>query len=258
MSPIALAAAGLAFPGLLILAGVIAILRRRQPPVRYRTVALFLGLGAAALVLTVVWSLLAEKWALGRISPAFYFAVLTASLPEEGFRYLAIRLGLVRRPQFDPQTAMLLGSLVGLVLGAVENAGYAADRGWEVGLARSVTSVPYHALAGSVLGGCITLAFRTGRPWGLAGLALLVAVHGLADWPFHGPERGSPGTPVEEFIGSGWAGNIGSLVVVAVLAAILARWARGLGAAPPQVDNALGPTSSSRTVTGEPGDSAPG
>ena len=83
MSPLGRAVVGLAFPGLLILAGVVTALRRRRPPVRFRTVALFLGLGIASLILTGVWSLLAEGWALVRVDPAFYYAVLTAALPEE-------------------------------------------------------------------------------------------------------------------------------------------------------------------------------
>src|SRR5262245_31227491 len=102
MNPLALAAAGLAFPGLLILAGVVTPLRRRRPPVRFRTIAFFLGAGVASVLLTAVWTQLAEWWARGRVHPAFYYAVLTGALPEEGFRYLGIRWGLSGQPRRGP------------------------------------------------------------------------------------------------------------------------------------------------------------
>ncbi len=233
MSPLGLAAAGLTFPGLLILAGVVTALRRRRPPVRFRVVALFLGLGVASLLLTGIWSLLAEGWALGRVDPAFYYAVLTAALPEEGFRYLAIFLGLAWRPRRGPVEGMLLGSLVGLAFGTLEHAGYAVVKGWEVWLARSFTSVPYHTLAGAALGGSIALAARTGRPWGLVALVLLVIVHGLADWPVGDPVSEGPDAPAGEFVGTGWAGNIASLVAAVVFTVVMARAARRAEAAEP-------------------------
>jgi hypothetical protein len=226
MSRLDLAAAGLAFPGLFILAGVSIALRKLRPPVRFRTIASFLGLGVASLVLTLVWNLFAEGWALGRVSPAFSYAFLTAAIPEEGFRYLAIRLGLGRKPRYGPVAAMLLGSLAGLALGAIENAGYWVDRGWAVGLARSVTSVPYHTLAGAALAGGIALSAGTGRPWGLAALVVLVIVHGLGDWPAGGPESALPDNPLGEFVARGWAGNIASLVAAIVFTIVLARAAR--------------------------------
>jgi hypothetical protein len=231
MSQLALATLAVAFPGPVILAGVVAALRRRRPPVAFRTVALFLALGLAAFILGDVWGLLADRWLLGRVNINLYYAVITAALPEEGFRYLAIRCGLARRPHPGLLTAMLLGSLVGLTFGVVEHIGHSVTKGWEMWLARSFTSVPYHTLSGAVLGYCVARAKQTRRPWGLAGLALLVLVHGLADWPPDGPEAELPDTPWEEFVSAGWVGNLASLLVVAVLAAVLTRKARRLDAA---------------------------
>ena len=121
---------------------------------------------------------------------------------------------------------MLLGSLVGLTLGAIEHVGYLLDSGWLVWLARSFTSVPYHTLSGAVLGYCAAIAIRTRRPWGIAGLAFMVLVHGLGNWSFlDGSDE-----PLT-FLTSGWAGNIFAFVVVAVLAAVLYRIARKTDAA---------------------------
>ena len=114
---------------------------------------------------------------------------------------------------------MLLGSLVGLTFGAYEHVGYALNQGWETWLARSFTSEPYHTLSGAVLGYCAAVAIRTRRPWGLAGLAFLILVHGLADLPLLNPNSDDPVT----FLTSGWAGKIASLAVVTVLAALFAR-----------------------------------
>ena len=219
MRELALTAAALLFPCLLILGGVVVALRQQVPPVSFRAVYLFLGLGVAAITLHGISFLFADAWLLGRMDNKFYYAFVTAALPEEGFRYLVIRWGLARRSRAGLPTAMLLGSLVGLTFGALEHVGYALDKGWETWLARSFTSVPYHALSGAVLGYCAAVAIQTRRPWGLAGLALLVLVHGLADWPLLDLDSDEP----LSFLTSGWAGNIASLVVVAVLAAVFAR-----------------------------------
>jgi RsiW-degrading membrane proteinase PrsW (M82 family) len=231
MREFALTAAAVAFPCLLILGGVLVALRRQVPPVSYRAVWLFFGLGVAAIILHGVSFVFADKWLMGRMSRGFYYAFVTAALPEEGFRYLMIRWGLTRRPRTGLVTAMLLGSLVGLTFGALEHVSYALDKGWETWLARSFTSVPYHTLSGAVLGYCGAVAIRTRRPWGLAGLALLVLVHGAADWPLIDVSGDEPVTRYE-FISSGWAGNIASLVVVAVLAVVFARIARKTDATP--------------------------
>ena len=183
MKQIELALAALVFPFLFILLGVVVALRRQQPRVRLRDVAIFLGLGLLAVVLAAVWCMFAERRILGRVNLGFYYAFLTAAMPEEGFRYLVIRWGLGRRPNVRRITAMLLGSIVGLTFGVYEHIGYAVDQGWGVFLARSFTSVPYHTLSGAVLGYCAAVAIQTRRPWGLAGLAFLILVHGLADWP---------------------------------------------------------------------------
>jgi PrsW family intramembrane metalloprotease len=225
MHELSLTVAALGFPCLLILVGTTVALRRRVPQVPFGIIWLFLGLGVAAILLHGIAFLFADAWLLGRVNLGFYYAFVTAALPEEGFRYLAIRWGLARRPRSGLVPAMLLGSLVGLTFGAFEHVGYALDKGWATWLARSFTSVPYHTLSGAVLGFCAAVALRTRRPWGLAGLALLVLVHGLADWPLI--DLDGEGTITRnEFVNSGWAGNIASLVVVAAMAAVFAGIAR--------------------------------
>jgi len=242
MREFALTTAALAFPCLLILGGVVVVLRRQVPPVPFRAVWVFLGLGVAAIILHGISFLFADAWLLGRMNVGFYYAFVTAAIPEEGFRYLVIRWGLARRPRTGLVTAMLLGSLVGLTFGAYEHVGYALDKGWGTWLARSFTSVPYHTLSGAVLGYCAAVAIQTRRPWGIAGLAFLVLVHGLANWPLIDLSGGEPITQFE-FLNSGWAGNIAALLTVTVLAAVFVRIARKADAAPAEPGAAPDPAS---------------
>ena len=227
MSPLNLALAALVFPCLIILSGLVIALRRTTPAVPPRDISIFLGLGFAAIILETVWCLLALWWLLGKVDFKLLYAFITASIPEEGFRYAVIRWGLGRRPGVSLVTAMLLGSLVGLTFAAFEHVDYAVDKGWATWLARSFTSVPYHTLSGAVLGYWAMLSIRTRQPWGLAGLADLIIVHGLGNyWPLlylDEPSVTEPTTLIEEFIVSGWAGNIAALSVVGLMSAVLFR-----------------------------------
>jgi len=216
-----MALAALVFPCLLILAGVTAALRRRLQPFSGKTVFAFLGLGLLATILGEIWSMLALRWGLGTVNVHVLYAFLTAAVPEEGFRFLVILYGLARRPRVSLVTAMLLGSLAGLAFAAYEHVGYAVLKGWELWLARSFTSVPYHTLSGAILGYAAAMCLRPRSPKGLIWLGLLIVVHGLGDWPLLDPTEREPASLAEAFVRSGWAGNVISLVVAVVLAVVL-------------------------------------
>ena len=223
MNKLALAAAALAFPCFVILYVVVSALRRRQPPISLKSVAAFLGLGLLTAVLGEIWCMAADRWLLGRVNLSFYFAFLTATIPEEGFRFLMIFLGVRRRPQVGLVAAMLLGSLVGLTFATYEHVLYAVSSGWGTWLARSFTSVPYHTLSGAVLGYVAADFIRNRRSASLAWLAVVIIVHGLGDWPLDDPTRKDPDTALETFMISGWAGNIASLLIVSAIAVVLFR-----------------------------------
>jgi RsiW-degrading membrane proteinase PrsW (M82 family) len=189
----------------------------------FKDVAPFLGLGFLTIVLGEIWNMSAERWLLGRVDFDFYYAFLTAAIPEEGFRFLLILYGLSRRPYVGLVSAMLLGSLVGLTFATYEHISYAILSGWDTLLARSFTSVPYHTLSGAILGYAAAALLRTRRPGSLGWLVILIVVHGFADWPLDDPTSKEPETLFETFIVSGWAGNVASLIVAIVIAAILGR-----------------------------------
>ena len=223
MDKLALAAAAVAFPCLVIFGGIVTCLRQRRPPIHLKGVAPFLGLGFLAIVLGEIWNMAADRWLLGRVNFGFYYAFLTAALPEEGFRFLAILYGLKRRPQVSLVSAMLLGGVVGLTFATYEHISYAILSGWDTWLARSFTSVPYHTLSGAIHGYAAAAFLRTRQLRDLGWLAVLIVVHGLADWPLDDPTSKEPETLVETFIVSGWAGNAASLFVAAVMATVLMR-----------------------------------
>lgn len=223
MTRLALAAAALFFPCFMIFCGVVFALRRRLPATTFKSIAAFLGLGFVAVLIGEVSSMVAERWLLGRIDVSFFYAFVTASMPEEGFRFLAILYGLWRRPQVSLMSAMLLGSLVGLFFATYEHLGYAVLNGWGLLFARSFTSVPYHVLSGAILGYAAAILIRTRNPRALIWPAALILIHGLADWPMIDPTNGDAETPLQSFVASGWAGNIASLLVVAIIAVILGR-----------------------------------
>ena len=221
-----LGVAALAFPCGMILYGVVWALRRRQPRVYYSTVFAFVGLGLLAIVFGEIWSMSAERWALGRVNIGFYYAFLTAAIPEEGFRFLVVLYGLLRRPHVGLVSAMLLGSLVGLTFATYEHVLYAVFSGWGTWLARSFTSVPYHVLSGAILGYVAAEFLRSRRRRSLAWLGVLIIAHGVADWPLDDPTSQEPDTLAGTFIVSGWAGNVASLLIAAVIALILTRTAK--------------------------------
>lgn len=221
MNGLVLALCALVFPCLLILCVLSAALRRSEPPVPLKTVAAFLGLGLLAVILGEIWHLMAERWLLGRVNFDFYYAFLTASIPEEGLRFLAILYGLRRRLHISLSSAMLLGAVVGLAFATYEHVGYAVLKGWEVWLARSYTSVPYHTLSGAVLGYAAVRWIRERKLGSLGLLAVLMIVHGLGNWPLLDPDAQEPESIFKRFVVSGWAGNIAMLLVVAAIAAAL-------------------------------------
>jgi RsiW-degrading membrane proteinase PrsW (M82 family) len=225
MSNLALAAAALGFPGVVLLCSAVLALRRRNPPVPFKDAAVFVCLGMCAVVLGEIWSLAAERWLLGRWNINFYYAFFTASMPEEGFRFLVVLYGLSRRPHVSLVTAMLLGSLVGLTFGTYEHLGYALTKGWWTWFARSFTSVPYHTLSGAVLGYAAATWLRKRDLRSLIWLVILIIVHGCADWPLLDVTR-DESTTANSFLTSGWAGNIASLLAVAVMAAVAAMKAK--------------------------------
>lgn len=216
MNTILLLTASLVFPCLLLFLAMLYGLRKHVPPVRYRVIFLFVGLGIGTIILGGLWCVFAHYNLLGRISIGMYFAFVTASIPEEGFRYLVIRLGFWKGKGITPIIALLLGAIVGLMFATFEHAEYALSKGWDVWIARSFTSVPYHVLSGAVLGYFALKSIQTKKPWGLAAMLFLILIHGLADWPMIDPDSKQDVDQIG-FIASGWAGNIASLVVVAIL-----------------------------------------
>jgi protease PrsW len=161
-----------------------------REPIRLLVLNFFVGVAAAVPVLIV------ELWMAERIedleASALVFTLLTAfagvALVEEGFKLLGLLLVGYRNRHFDePYDGIMYSVAVSLGFAAIENILYTYQGGLEVGLLRSFSSIPGHAMMGVLMGyyvGKAKFQDKTGRKIGLWIVGLLAAtlVHGLYDF----------------------------------------------------------------------------
>jgi RsiW-degrading membrane proteinase PrsW (M82 family) len=147
-------------------------------------------------VLSAVPVLIVELWLAKRIAAMeashFVFILTTAfagvALVEEGFKLLGL-LGVgYRNRHFDePYDGIMYSVAVSLGFAAIENVLYTFQGGLEVGLLRSFSSIPGHAMMGVLMGYFVGLAkfqdnrFRKIALW-MVGLLAATIVHGLYDF----------------------------------------------------------------------------
>ncbi len=88
-----------------------------------------------------------------------YFVVVAVS--EEGFKYLVLRLGSWRNPEFNCKfDGVVYAVAVSLGFALWENIQYVLAYGFSTALIRAVTAVPGHACFGVLMGGWYGLAKR--------------------------------------------------------------------------------------------------
>jgi protease PrsW len=161
-----------------------------REPIRLLVLNFFVGVLAAAPVMVV------ELWIADRIqeleASALVFTLVTAfggvALIEEGFKLLGL-LGVgYRNRHFDePYDGIMYSVAVSLGFAAIENILYTYQGGLEVGLLRSFSSIPGHAMMGVLMGyyvGKAKFQDNKGKKIGLWLIGLLAAtlVHGLYDF----------------------------------------------------------------------------
>ena len=118
---------------------------------------------------------------------AFYKAFVIAAFSEELFKYLVLVLYCLKLPDFDePIDGIVYGVTVSLGFATFENILYVMNGGFSVAVMRAFTSVPAHALMGTVMGYFIAMTLLDhGQKIKNFSLALIVPIliHGLYDFP---------------------------------------------------------------------------
>jgi len=124
--------------------------------------------------------------AMGVWGKAIVGAFLGAAIPEEGFKFLVLRLWVWRQKDFDePMDGIVYGAAASLGFAALENVMYVSEGGLSVATLRAVTAVPGHALTGVLMGYYAGRA-KFGPPEErtrllVRGLGAAIVVHGAYD-----------------------------------------------------------------------------
>ncbi|MDB5350097.1 MAG: hypothetical protein JWN86_1344 [Planctomycetota bacterium] len=140
------------------------------------------------------------------LGAALYVALLVAAVPEEGGKFLVLRLYSARQPGFrEPMDGVVCGAFAALGFATVENAQHLGDGALTMTVIRGLTAIPAHACFGAIQGYYLGQGWFRGRPrWvTLWGLFVAVLLHALYDFPLlalrneelHGGLRA--GTPTE-------------------------------------------------------------
>jgi RsiW-degrading membrane proteinase PrsW (M82 family) len=126
------------------------------------------------------------KDAMGMWPRALVGGFLGASIPEELFKFLVIRLWVWRQKEFDePMDGIVYSAAASLGFAALENVLYVEQGGFGVATLRALTAVPGHALSGVIMGyfaGRAKFAPEADRNGLLLkGLLAAAALHGTYD-----------------------------------------------------------------------------
>jgi len=150
-------------------------------------VSTFLAMITESVGMAVLGNLFSESSLAYRI--LLYFIVV--GLSEEGFKYLVLRIGTWRSPEFNCKfDGVVYAVAVSLGFAVWENIKYVMTYGFATALVRAVTAVPGHACFGVIMGAWYGLAKRKQQQgWDSASrLARFMAVllptiiHGIYDF----------------------------------------------------------------------------
>ncbi len=124
---------------------------------------------------------LSEK---GQTASVFAYAVLIVGLVEELSKFLAIRIYVYRKVEFDELIdGLVYGAASGAGFAVVENIYYVLEYGFAVGVMRAFLAVPLHIFTGTLLGyGLIQRRLSGSLRWLLILFPSSVLLHGLYDF----------------------------------------------------------------------------
>jgi RsiW-degrading membrane proteinase PrsW (M82 family) len=126
------------------------------------------------------------------------YALLTAAVPEELFKFLVVVGYAARHKEFDePMDGIVYGAVASLGFATLENVLYVSGGGLGMALMRALTAVPAHAFMGAIMGYYVGQA-RFAAPERRAGLYALgyflpMTIHALYDAPLLMLKESGPG-----------------------------------------------------------------
>ena len=111
---------------------------------------------------------------------------------------------------------------MGLGFAAFENTGYCITKGWSAVWERAITSVPFHALAGAIVGYAVGYSLTKRQPrWAFVGVAVTALLHGvnnfdlalLYDGSSSNGDHQLPTRGIEAILITGWPSMIGVVLM---------------------------------------------
>ena len=162
-----------------------------------------------------------------------YQAFILAAIPEELARLAVLHEQLGQHPRTPYSTPMHAPRCdCGTCVHSLENLLYCTNTGWTSVWERSITSVPFHTLAGACVGYFVGYALNTRQiRWSVLGVLITITLHGLNNFNpklFYGgtsPEEATnlPTAGIEAILITGWPANIAILLLSCGLVVWLTR-----------------------------------
>lgn len=124
----------------------------------------------------------------GSLLSIFLHSFIGIALVEEGFKYMAFRLGIKRSKSFNQMYDSIVYSVfVSLGFATIENIMYVLTYGKRAGIIRAITAVPGHAIFGITMGyyfGMATFApvASKKKTYIIMSLVIPVLLHGIYDF----------------------------------------------------------------------------
>jgi RsiW-degrading membrane proteinase PrsW (M82 family) len=159
-----------------------------QRPEPHRVLVVTFLLGVAAVLPLLGWGLLLERWhtPFGNVFVEALVLGLLIVVPEELLKFAVLMGYSVRHTAYDePMDGVVYGAVASLGLACLENVLYVLHGDWTTAVLRGLTTVPFHAALGAILGFYVGQEhFVAGKGRYLVrGLLLVMLIHLVYDFP---------------------------------------------------------------------------
>lgn len=134
----------------------------------------------------------------GPMVSVLLYSLIVVSLSEEFCKYLAIRIYVYKKPDFDETIdGLVYGAAAGAGFAVLENIFYVFQNGVTVAIMRAILSVPLHVFTGTLIGyGLIRQKHDNLRVLSVTLFFFSVVIHGLYDFALFTQSRDNPGVAI--------------------------------------------------------------